>query len=592
MNEEKVTGPKSRRKSAGRPVSMKPTGNYFYLGLGVNKYKNISHLHNTIRDVKKVGEILETKYGFKKCSFLEDDDVGKEKIQDQIDDLYNNYHLSSDDKLIIYFSGHGDPSQPCWCFSDYDPEKSSKKNSFSAREILAVSQDIGCEVLIVEDICHGGGAIDKAKVWPKTSNSLSTIWLISSTHPDEVAYDGIPGENSPFAKALMKVLEDNENLSFELTHKKIVEEFKKEIQYYSLLTSIRAGETFVLEKKITTESFSYWDPSKHWKSTFQGEQDIDWKELSNFINYFPKNEYTKRAYEDLQKLKKNYKRSFIAAKMNFLNSLSSLFYNLQAVEHKDDLKNLVKSIQASIRSEKIEQLKIENREFRKLSLSLDLESLDLYEGVEWNYWIGKSPVTIELFQNFSLLENSNRDDENYNDDLMEDLKDKFGIKDKALINMGWPAVNVSWVEAARFANWLSIINKLTPYYKIINRRVIGKYNGSEGFRLPTGKEWEEIAQFLRKDTGGEELPGWFAENSNNELKEVGSFVQEGVFDFFGNVYEWCLDSVDFRQGDIFRLCKGGAFDIPFSEFSVESGNSFKEDYFDLSIGFRLIRSIK
>ncbi len=130
-----------------------------------------------------------------------------------------------------------------------------------------------------------------------------------------------------------------------------------------------------------------------------------------------------------------------------------------------------------------------------------------------------------------------------------------------------PVVNITWNEAAKFSNWLSKQEGLTPFYKEINGKLLaidlkGKNNG---YRLPFEAEWSYAArgkQQKKYPWSGQYPPqtisGNFADESArsqvsvviNDYNDhyrvsapIGSYKKNkyGFFDLGGNVSEWCQD---------------------------------------------------
>jgi len=129
-----------------------------------------------------------------------------------------------------------------------------------------------------------------------------------------------------------------------------------------------------------------------------------------------------------------------------------------------------------------------------------------------------------------------------------------------------PVVNISWQEAAKFANWLSHKESLSPYYKEENGKLVpvdlkARING---YRLPFEAEWSLAARGLHnskypwKGNYPPTLPsGNFSDSSVkknvNKLTAyndnysvtapVGSYAKNplGFYDLGGNVSEWCQD---------------------------------------------------
>ena len=132
-----------------------------------------------------------------------------------------------------------------------------------------------------------------------------------------------------------------------------------------------------------------------------------------------------------------------------------------------------------------------------------------------------------------------------------------------------PVVNVSWVDAARYCNYLSGLEKLDPFYQIENDQVTATNSKSIGYRLPTEAEWSWAARHNTPQSSllvfpwGEGLPPPsrfenFADSSAQHLigrtifgyndnflvsAPVGKFAanQNGIYDMGGNVSEWVHD---------------------------------------------------
>ncbi|MBL1321349.1 MAG: SUMF1/EgtB/PvdO family nonheme iron enzyme [Methylophaga sp.] len=132
-----------------------------------------------------------------------------------------------------------------------------------------------------------------------------------------------------------------------------------------------------------------------------------------------------------------------------------------------------------------------------------------------------------------------------------------------------PVTSISWIDAAKFCNWLSQQEGLSLVYRINNNHLEGINTNANGYRLLTEAEWEWLARKSGKATqtlfvwGNERVIPKNAvniadESANGKVKvfvskyndgfseiaPVGSFSQEksGLYDQGGNVSEWTHDS--------------------------------------------------
>jgi len=191
-----------------------------------------------------------------------------------------------------------------------------------------------------------------------------------------------------------------------------------------------------------------------------------------------------------------------------------------------------------------------------------------------------------------------------------------------------PVEQVSWYDAIVFCNRLSVMEGLSPAYRINGNtdpavwgtvptisnttwNTVQIVTGSDGYRLPTEAQWEYACRAgtrTRWNFGETESQlinyAWYGVNGNNMTHQVGIKQPNawGLYDMHGNVWEWCWDwyttsynnagGSDNPQGavsGIYRVIRGGSWGN--SAASVRSGsNDYSNPYGRYSfIGFRLLR---
>jgi formylglycine-generating enzyme len=100
-----------------------------------------------------------------------------------------------------------------------------------------------------------------------------------------------------------------------------------------------------------------------------------------------------------------------------------------------------------------------------------------------------------------------------------------------------PATSVSWWDAIKFCNARSLRDGLTPAYNEATGEII---DGTNGWRLPSEKQWEQLCRAGTKGDSYGDLDE-IAVHSRNEIEKVRTKRPNawGLHDTLGLVWEWC-----------------------------------------------------
>ncbi|MFC1462532.1 SUMF1/EgtB/PvdO family nonheme iron enzyme [Verrucomicrobiota bacterium] len=176
-----------------------------------------------------------------------------------------------------------------------------------------------------------------------------------------------------------------------------------------------------------------------------------------------------------------------------------------------------------------------------------------------DFWMGKHEVTVGEFRQFVEETDYKTTAEHRGSAYAWD-----GSKNHKVEGVNWrspgfkqtdghPVVFVSWLDAARYCDWLRRKSGKRPIY--------GAYYGDagdsspidgrvQGYRLPTEAEWEyacragTTTKYYTGDAGASlNRAGWYQENSGGKTHPVGQKEPNmyGLYDMHGNVWEWCQD---------------------------------------------------
>ncbi|MBF9067111.1 formylglycine-generating enzyme family protein [Streptacidiphilus fuscans] len=160
-----------------------------------------------------------------------------------------------------------------------------------------------------------------------------------------------------------------------------------------------------------------------------------------------------------------------------------------------------------------------------------------------------------------------------------------------------PVECVSWWDAARFCNALSLRDGFTPAYRFRDDGGEGvEWDGSaDGYRLPTEAEWEYACRAGTEGPRYGDLDeiAWYRGNSCERIHEVGGRRPNawGFYDMLGNVWDWCWDVYDADVYGDYRVLRGGGwFDEHWSCRASARRRSHPTFQVD-DVGFRVARSL-
>ena len=190
-----------------------------------------------------------------------------------------------------------------------------------------------------------------------------------------------------------------------------------------------------------------------------------------------------------------------------------------------------------------------------------------------------------------------------------------------------PVEQVSWYDALIFCNRLSIMEGLTPAYRINNStnpeawgtvptssslawnnvEVVSNYTG---YRMPTEAEWEYAAKGGNGSPGNYAYAGsdnvdtvaWYSDNSGSITHAVGTKASNdlGLYGMSGNILEWCWDRYGSYSSEAQvnptgtssesdRVARGGCWS--FSADGVRSAYRYYNypSFRNYGVGLRLVR---
>ncbi|MBO7583516.1 MAG: InlB B-repeat-containing protein [Treponema sp.] len=177
-----------------------------------------------------------------------------------------------------------------------------------------------------------------------------------------------------------------------------------------------------------------------------------------------------------------------------------------------------------------------------------------------------------------------------------------------------PVENISWFDAIKYCNLLSIKEDLPPCYKVNNSTNPSDWGtltpttqvscnlSARGYRLPTEAEWEYIATKAERTN---ETLDRLAIYSKVRPQKIKTPLADELYlsDLLGNVAEWCFDvfsdsitATTNKTGpgatasENYRVVRGGAYNSSADDCAKDVRASSDPTLSSDSIGFRVVRT--
>lgn len=183
--------------------------NYLFL-IGIDKYKYWTPLKCAVKDIQDFANLLTSRYQFEEANIiiLKDEEATENNIINMFIELAEK-KITSDDNLIVYFSGHGCEKAKTGYWIPVDAPTDQPGQFINTAIIADWLKNINSlHTFLIVDACFSGKLVTQLKGSAAKSERFKSRRIFTSGRAEVVA-DGREGENSPFAKGLLLTLSQN-----------------------------------------------------------------------------------------------------------------------------------------------------------------------------------------------------------------------------------------------------------------------------------------------------------------------------------------------------------------------------------------------
>lgn len=246
------------------PLERPGQGKNYLFAVGINTYRDekIPKLSNACRDIIDLASLLKEDYNFNDQTLLLDEEATRSNIINKLNELPQK--ISPDDKLLIYYSGHGkvdeyDDTRGYWI--PVDGILSDKSSFVTNADVTDIIKSINARhILLISDSCFSAAllqkfrSLDEEGAYDQMEKAKSRWAFVSGKG---VVSDGDDGENSPFAKGIIKQLTKNKDkINISLLADQVMKQVSNVYDQEAIAIPLRTkeheeGGQFVFVKKQT-----------------------------------------------------------------------------------------------------------------------------------------------------------------------------------------------------------------------------------------------------------------------------------------------------------------------------------------------------
>lgn len=215
--------------------------------IGISDYKEETPLSNAYNDAKRMESILKEYYKFDKVYCFYNAQATHGNLRELfVDFIQDSNKISYDDRVVIYYSGHGKLRRRINRIGEeikegylipYDAKKDRYSSYLDMQEVIRNCK--GCNakhVLVILDCCYSGFAAvkgdphtvveDPTDLYLKNITDKKAFQILAASQDDQVAHDSGPNpQHSLFSGILIDVLmrEARKNQNHVLTARKVAD---------------------------------------------------------------------------------------------------------------------------------------------------------------------------------------------------------------------------------------------------------------------------------------------------------------------------------------------------------------------------------